>query len=102
MGDIIENFRLPRPIDNRVLELKGTKIQVTGTVIGEYRGGAVVEFPMLGGGAIGIPTKTEGAIGDKITLDVTVIEATGDSIKILFPIDGQSGQEAILERSALE
>lgn len=88
-----------KPVDDQVLEQVGQKVRVSGTVEGFYEGGAVVQFPVIGGGAIGVATNIQDAkLGTRLTLEVQVMEATRDVVRVVFIGDGADGQTADLNR----
>lgn len=95
-----EGFRHPRPGDDQVLEQAGAVVKVVGQVEAYYHGGAVVQFPATGGGAIGVATALKGLkLGEPVTLEANVVEATRDVLAIVFVGQGADGQTARLERS---
>lgn len=92
---------LPPPapiIENIKIDPAGTKVKVEGVVEGEYLGGAVVQFPTATGGSIGVPTKVKAAVGDLVTLDAEVIEATREVVRVTFQTPDGGAQEAELAR----
>lgn len=82
--------------EDLVPEIPGTALKMVGTVEGFYLGGAVVQFPLVGGGAIGVATNVRGkSLGDLVTVDCSVMEATREQIKVEF---AGGGQEAEIDR----
>jgi len=88
-----------KPVDDQVLEQVGQKIRVSGTVEGFYEGGAVVRFPVIGGGAIGVATNIQDAkLGSMVTIDAEVVEATREIASVSFFGAGSDFQTAELDR----
>jgi len=93
-----DSANVPAPED-QVLEQPGQKLRIRGVVEGHYRGGAVVQFPTVYGGAMGVPTGLKGLkVGEPATLEATVLEATREVIRVTFQTPGGEGQTAELAR----
>ena len=91
-------MRYPRgPEDDAPLAEVGAKVKVQGVVEGHHQGGAVVQIPTAGGGAMGVPTDLEDLdVGDPAELEGTVVKTTRSTIVVAFETpDGATQQTAL-------